>query len=45
MSVFRIESDLTPKGDQVKAIEDLTSSISKGENHNVLLGITGSGKI
>ena len=44
MSAFRIESNFTPKGDQVKAIEDLTSSISSGEKHNVLLGITGSGK-
>ena len=44
MSVFRIESDFAPKGDQVKAIEDLTSSISSGDKHNVLLGITGSGK-
>ena len=44
MSVFRIESDLTPKGDQVKAIKSLTSSISNNEKHNVLLGVTGSGK-
>jgi len=44
MSVFKIESDFSPKGDQVEAIKDLSSSILAGEEHNVLLGITGSGK-
>ena len=44
MSVFKLESDFTPKGDQIKAIKELTASISNDEKHSVLLGITGSGK-
>ena len=44
MSVFKLESELTPKGDQGRAINDLVLSISNKEKHNVLLGITGSGK-
>jgi excinuclease ABC subunit B len=41
---FNLVSDLKPKGDQPKAIEDLSEGISKGLNHQVLLGVTGSGK-
>ena len=44
MSDFKIESNFEPKGDQVGAIKDLSESIFSGEKHNVLLGITGSGK-
>ena len=44
MSVFKIKSELTPKGDQSKAIASLSESINDNEMHNVLLGITGSGK-
>ena len=33
-----------PKGDQPKAIEELVSGIAAGEQHQVLLGVTGSGK-
>ena len=33
-----------PRGDQVTAIADLTRGIRDGEQHQVLLGVTGSGK-
>jgi excinuclease ABC subunit B len=33
-----------PKGDQPQAIEQLTAGLERGERHQVLLGITGSGK-
>ena len=33
-----------PKGDQVAAIEQLTKGLADGEKHQVLLGVTGSGK-
>ena len=44
MAVFKIESDFTPKGDQPEAIHTLVQSIKAQDPHNVLLGITGSGK-
>ena len=44
MSIFSLQSDYTPKGDQGKAIASLTKGIDKGLPHQVLLGVTGSGK-
>jgi excinuclease ABC subunit B len=41
---FRISSDYKPRGDQGRAIEELTRGIYAGEKHQVLLGVTGSGK-
>jgi excinuclease ABC subunit B len=41
---FRLASDYTPKGDQPNAIDELTRGIYAGEKHQVLLGVTGSGK-
>ena len=41
---FRLISDYKPKGDQVTAIEELTRGIYAGDKHQVLLGVTGSGK-
>ncbi len=41
---FRLASDYTPKGDQPRAIDELTRGIYAGEKHQVLLGVTGSGK-
>lgn len=41
---FRLVSDYKPKGDQVTAIEELNRGIYAGEKHQVLLGVTGSGK-
>jgi excinuclease ABC subunit B len=44
MNGFRIISGFTPRGDQPKAIEELTEGILRGDQHQVLLGVTGSGK-
>jgi excinuclease ABC subunit B len=41
---FRLASNYTPKGDQPNAIDELTRGIYAGEKHQVLLGVTGSGK-
>jgi excinuclease ABC subunit B len=41
---FKIVSDYKPKGDQAKAIESLTRGVLDREQHQVLLGVTGSGK-
>ena len=41
---FRLESLFTPTGDQPQAIEKLTRGILSGARHQVLLGVTGSGK-
>lgn len=41
---FRLASTYTPQGDQPNAIEELTRGIYAGEKHQVLLGVTGSGK-
>src|SRR5579875_1936569 len=41
---FQLVSEYQPKGDQVRAIRELTSGIASGEQHQVLLGVTGSGK-
>ena len=44
MPSFKLISDFTPKGDQSKAIQALSKWILAGKKHNVLLGVTGSGK-
>jgi excinuclease ABC subunit B len=44
MPKFKITSDYTPTGDQPQAIEKLADGIIKGLEHQVLLGVTGSGK-
>ncbi len=41
---FRLVSDFEAKGDQPQAIEELTRGIERGDRHQVLLGVTGSGK-
>ena len=41
---FRLVSDYTPKGDQGNAIQSLVRGIFDREQHQVLLGVTGSGK-
>jgi len=42
--LFNLVSDFKPLGDQPKAIEALTHSLQEGNKHQVLLGVTGSGK-
>ena len=41
---FQLGVSYRPRGDQVTAIEELTGGIRDGEKHQVLLGVTGSGK-
>ncbi len=41
---FRLISDYKPAGDQPRAIEEITRSVYSGDKHQVLLGVTGSGK-
>lgn len=41
---FKLTSDFMPKGDQPKAIKELSEGIRKKISHQVLLGVTGSGK-
>ena len=44
MSSFRLGIDYTPRGDQQAAIDALVRGLKEGEQHQVLLGVTGSGK-
>src|SRR5690242_14784517 len=41
---FKLQSDYSPRGDQATAIHQLTTGLGEGEKHQVLLGVTGSGK-
>src|SRR5579864_9577631 len=41
---FKVFSDYKPQGDQGRAIGELTKGLIAGEQHQVLLGVTGSGK-
>lgn len=41
---FKLKSDFKPTGDQPSAIEKLTRGLEKNSKHQVLLGVTGSGK-
>jgi len=41
---FKLQSDYKPQGDQGQAIEQLTRGLIDAEKHQVLLGVTGSGK-
>jgi len=41
---FKLISKYKPKGDQPKAIGQLTDNLKRGAKHQVLLGVTGSGK-
>ena len=41
---FKLQSEYKPAGDQTKAIEQLIAGISRGDEKQTLLGVTGSGK-
>jgi excinuclease ABC subunit B len=41
---FELVSDFQPRGDQPAAIGELAEGLSRGDKHQVLLGVTGSGK-
>ena len=43
-NLFTLEVAYSPKGDQKTAIEELAQGLEAGEKHQVLLGVTGSGK-
>ena len=44
MPPFTVVSDYEPRGDQPRAIEELVQGVVRGDRHQCLLGITGSGK-
>lgn len=44
MNKFKLTSDFKPTGDQPEAIRQLIDGIESGNEHQVLLGVTGSGK-
>ena len=41
---FELHSNYQPRGDQPAAIDQLSSGVASGDKHQVLLGVTGSGK-
>ncbi len=41
---FELSTDLEPKGDQPRAIDELVGGLKRGEHEETLLGVTGSGK-
>ena len=41
---FTLVSDFEIRGDQVHAIPELVDGLNRGDSHQVLLGVTGSGK-
>jgi excinuclease ABC subunit B len=41
---FKLVSSYSPRGDQVTALEQLVRGLQENEKHQVLLGVTGSGK-
>lgn len=41
---FQLVTPYSPRGDQPRAIAELVSGVAAGEQHQVLLGVTGSGK-
>ncbi len=44
MTLFRLATDYTPRGDQPAAIAELVAGLQRGDQHQTLLGVTGSGK-
>src|SRR6266496_3427408 len=44
MDMFKLVSDYQPRGDQPRAIDELSAGIQRGDREQVLLGVTGSGK-
>ena len=44
MAQFKLISEYKPTGDQPIAIRELTEGVLRGDSHQTLLGVTGSGK-
>lgn len=43
-SLFTLTTSYTPRGDQPQAIDELVQGVERGDQHQTLLGVTGSGK-
>ncbi len=43
-SAFKLVSEFEPAGDQPRAIDELCEGLARGDKHQTLLGVTGSGK-
>jgi len=43
-NAFELQSDFSPSGDQPQAIDALCEGMARGDKHQTLLGVTGSGK-
>ena len=43
-NAFKLVSDYEPAGDQPRAIDELCAGMERGDEHQTLLGVTGSGK-
>src|SRR5947199_9369348 len=41
---FRLQAPFQPAGDQPRAIAELNAGLARGDRHQTLLGVTGSGK-
>ena len=41
---FKLASEYEPSGDQPRAIQELYEGVERGDRHQTLLGVTGSGK-
>src|ERR1700680_1777001 len=44
MNSFKLHAPFKPQGDQPAAIDELVKGVREGDRHQVLLGVTGSGK-
>ena len=44
MADFKLNSEFSPQGDQLRAIKELVAGVNSGERYQTLLGVTGSGK-
>jgi len=44
MPIFNLATTYTPRGDQPLAIDELVAGVERGDKHQTLLGVTGSGK-
>jgi excinuclease ABC subunit B len=44
MDGFKLVSDYKPRGDQPRAIAELSEGVLRGDREQILLGVTGSGK-
>ncbi|HWU36691.1 MAG TPA: DEAD/DEAH box helicase family protein, partial [Candidatus Acidoferrum sp.] len=42
--LFKLTTDYIPRGDQPQAIDELVAGVERSDRHQVLLGVTGSGK-